>query len=154
MHKKNGKVYATLTEVKNLIGDVFAAVDEHGEVAITSYNKTKYIISKAPSPEMSELVEEIPVKKSKKREVVPSQSILGDKAIEPVIETAPTAETINDVIRSAQEAEVAPTPLAAPTATSELITLLDIFKNSNEREIFNRFADKETAWVNHAKLNF
>ena len=47
MHKdKKGKVYASLTEVKNKTGDIFALVDEFGEVFITSYNKTRYKISK------------------------------------------------------------------------------------------------------------
>jgi hypothetical protein len=47
MHKdKSGKVYASLTEVKNKTGDIFALVDEFGEVFITSYNKTRYKISK------------------------------------------------------------------------------------------------------------
>jgi len=47
MHKdKSGKVFASLTEVKNKTGDIFALVDEFGEVYITSYNKTRYKISK------------------------------------------------------------------------------------------------------------
>lgn len=40
----NGKAYATLTEVKNKIGDVFTLADEYGEIVITSYNKPKYKI--------------------------------------------------------------------------------------------------------------
>lgn len=47
MHKdKKGNVSASLTEVKNKTGDIFALVDEFGEVFITSYNKTRYKISK------------------------------------------------------------------------------------------------------------
>ena len=46
MHKKDGKVYASLTEVKNKTGDIFAIVDEFGEIFLTSYNKIRYKISK------------------------------------------------------------------------------------------------------------
>jgi hypothetical protein len=46
MHKKDGKVYASLTEVKNKTGDIFAIVDEYGEIFLTSYNKIRYKISK------------------------------------------------------------------------------------------------------------
>jgi hypothetical protein len=46
MHKHNGQVHATLTELKNMIGDVLSAVDEYGEVLLTSYNKPKYRIEK------------------------------------------------------------------------------------------------------------
>lgn len=35
---------ATLTDVKNKTGDVFALADKHGAVTITSYNKPKYVI--------------------------------------------------------------------------------------------------------------
>ncbi len=50
MKVKNNKATATLTDVKNRIGDVFSLVDDFGEVTITSYNKSAYIISKF-SPE-------------------------------------------------------------------------------------------------------
>jgi hypothetical protein len=47
MHKsKDGKIIASLTEVKNKTGDIFSLVDEFGEVTLTSYNKPKYKISK------------------------------------------------------------------------------------------------------------
>jgi hypothetical protein len=47
MHKnKDGKVIASLTEVKNKTGDIFALVDEFGEVVLTSYNKPRYKILK------------------------------------------------------------------------------------------------------------
>ncbi len=43
---KDGKVLASLTEVKNKTGDIFSLVDEFGEVILTSYNKQKYVITK------------------------------------------------------------------------------------------------------------
>ncbi len=43
---KEGKVCASLTEVKNRTGDIFDMVDEFGEVILTSYNKERYKITK------------------------------------------------------------------------------------------------------------
>lgn len=43
---KDGKVIASLTEVKNKTGDIFAIVDEFGEISLTSYNKIRYKIIK------------------------------------------------------------------------------------------------------------
>lgn len=43
---KDGKVCASLTEVKNRTGDIFDMVDEFGEVILTSYNKERYKITK------------------------------------------------------------------------------------------------------------
>lgn len=58
MHKnKDGKVTASLTEVKNRTGDIFALVDEFGEVYLTSYNKVRYKISKTDISNFIELSE-------------------------------------------------------------------------------------------------
>ncbi len=43
---KDGQVIASLTEVKNKTGDIFALADEYGEVILTSYNKPRYKIVK------------------------------------------------------------------------------------------------------------
>ncbi len=43
---KDGKVIASLTEVKNKTGDIFALADEYGEVLLTSYNKPRYKLVK------------------------------------------------------------------------------------------------------------
>lgn len=43
---KDGKVIASLTEVKNKTGDIFAVVDEYGEIILTSYNKPRYKVIK------------------------------------------------------------------------------------------------------------
>lgn len=42
----SNKPTATLTDVKNKTGDVFALAEKNGSVVITSYNKPKYVISK------------------------------------------------------------------------------------------------------------
>jgi len=67
MHKrKDGKVVASLTEVKNKTGDIFSLVDEFGEILLTSYNKPKYKISKVDISETLSLKEEeVEEKKSK-----------------------------------------------------------------------------------------
>lgn len=58
MHKnKDGKVTASLTEVKNRTGDIFALVDEFGEVYLTSYNKVRYKILKTDISNFIELEE-------------------------------------------------------------------------------------------------
>jgi hypothetical protein len=43
---KKGQIVASLTEVKNKTGDIFAVVDQYGEIILTSYNKPRYIIKK------------------------------------------------------------------------------------------------------------
>ncbi len=40
-----GKATATLTDVKNKTGNVFALAKKHGSVIITSYNKPRFILS-------------------------------------------------------------------------------------------------------------
>lgn len=42
----SSKPTATLTDVKNKTGDVFALAEKNGSVMITSYNKPKYVICK------------------------------------------------------------------------------------------------------------
>lgn len=59
MHKsKDGKVIASLTEVKNKTGDIFALVDKFGEVSLTSYNKIRYKILKVDYAD--QILEELP----------------------------------------------------------------------------------------------
>lgn len=74
MKVKNDKATATLTDVKNRIGDVFSLVDDFGEVTITSYNKPAYIISKF------EPVEE---KKKGKTETKPKASVEMSEEVTP-----------------------------------------------------------------------
>lgn len=59
---KNGKVIASLTEVKNKTGDIFALVDEFGEVILTSYNKPRYRIVKIGVADILEENSEAPKK--------------------------------------------------------------------------------------------
>lgn len=54
---KNGKVVASLTEVKNKTGDIFALVDEFGEIYLSSYNKIRYVIKKTGISDFIDLQE-------------------------------------------------------------------------------------------------
>lgn len=74
MHKdKNGNVTASLTDVKNKTGDIFALVDQFGEVLITSYNKPRYRISKI---DVSTILSE---EKDVKKKTVSKKKVIGEK---------------------------------------------------------------------------
>lgn len=60
--KKDGTVIASLTEVKNKTGDIFALADEYGEVLLTSYNKPRYKIVKLDISTMLDEIAEEPAK--------------------------------------------------------------------------------------------
>lgn len=71
MKVKDNKATATLTDVKNKIGDVFSLVDKHGEVTITSYNKPAYVIAKyveIKEEEKPEEQEDLAVKTESKKD--------------------------------------------------------------------------------------
>ena len=79
---KDGKVYASLTEVKNKTGDIFALVDEFGEVSISSYNKVRYKIVKVDINSVIDLSETEKAKTStprkmpvKKEVVIPTRDV-------------------------------------------------------------------------------
>lgn len=91
MHKdKKGRVLASLTEVKNKTGDIFALVDEFGEVYITSYNKTRYRISKM---DITSILEE--------KEAKPKQKKVAQK--KEVAEVKATEETPEVVVEKVEE---------------------------------------------------
>lgn len=53
---------ATMTDVKNKIGDVFDLADKHGKVLITSYNRPRYVIVKlGEDTSLTEIATPIPV---------------------------------------------------------------------------------------------
>lgn len=184
MHKKNGKVYATLTDVKNLIGDVFAAVDEYGEVAITSYNKTKYLIVKAPSADINEIVEEIAPKQKKsgaekkipaenlevevQAKSLPVEKLLVESnkieldsndnlLAEAVIVSEPEENQPSELNSEVTELNISSDISAETVETSkdnESTGVLEIFKKSSDREFFDRSSEIEKSWANKVKLNF
>ena len=82
MHKnKDGKVTASLTEVKNRTGDIFALVDEFGEVYLTSYNKLRYKITKTDIANFIELGDS-PTKTEKKVAKKPEVKVVEEKKVE------------------------------------------------------------------------
>ena len=66
--KKDGTVIASLTEVKNKTGDIFALADEFGEVILTSYNKPRYKIIKLDISNVLDLTEKISEKPAQRQE--------------------------------------------------------------------------------------
>ncbi len=80
MHKKDGKVYASLTEVKNKTGDIFAIVDQYGEIFLTSYNKIRYRISKEDIHDVVNIEEKKSVKPSKVKKALKEKTEPVEKA--------------------------------------------------------------------------
>ncbi len=78
---KNGEVIASLTEVKNKTGDIFALADEFGEVILTSYNKPRYKIIKL---NVSNLLDEEVVKSVKPR--VSVKEVKKEEVVKAVVE--------------------------------------------------------------------
>src|SRR5260221_7642067 len=62
---KDGKVIASLTEVKNRTGDIFAVVEEFGEISLTSYTKIRYRITKVDIDDVFAEGKKAPVEKKK-----------------------------------------------------------------------------------------
>lgn len=87
---KDGKVCASLTEVKNRTGDIFDMVDEFGEVILTSYNKERYKITKIDLASTLEIKSESKNEKGNKVEV----------AVAPKQETTTLVESSKEEMRS------------------------------------------------------
>lgn len=116
---KDGKVIASLTEVKNKTGDIFAIVDEFGEIALTSYNKVRYKIIKVDIENSVEINEDGPEVKvattEKKRLATPKleereekvaelEEVIEEEVITPV--ATPVAEVKPEIEEPKVEAEV------------------------------------------------
>ncbi|GAB4283762.1 MAG: hypothetical protein Kow0081_0480 [Candidatus Dojkabacteria bacterium] len=89
MHKrKDGKVVASLTEVKNKTGDIFSLVDEFGEVWLTSYNKFKYKIVKIDISSTIQLDEVDSKPEEKKKSVLQRvrESLIKPESTEIIVE--------------------------------------------------------------------
>ncbi|CAG0942259.1 hypothetical protein BROC_01802 [Candidatus Brocadiaceae bacterium] len=126
---KDGKVIASLTEVKNKTGDIFAIVDEFGEISLTSYNKVRYKIIKVDIENIVDINKDGPIpqiatapKKNSKTvelEVRDDEPIVAEEA-EPVVvneleaaEEAPEAEiseTEESTVSELQSEIVQPEP--------------------------------------------
>lgn len=102
---KDGKVIASLTEVKNKTGDIFAIVDEFGEISLTSYNKVRYKILKVDIENSVEINNDGPEAKvattEKKRGYTPKLETKEE------IEEIPEEESIEEINEPAEvEAQV------------------------------------------------
>lgn len=151
MHKKKGKIYATLTEVKNQIGDVFAAVDEHGAVTITSYNKEKYIISKVQPPQMPEIIEDIAESKStvSKQKPLRAEPPAIEETIVPELYESPAPEM--PTIYASERTETA--PMVLETEPLPAVDVFEIFRGIGNDELFIRNSDRELNWTTKARAN-
>ena len=147
MHKtKDGKVMASLTEVKNQTGNIFTAADRYGEVYITSYNKVRYRIIKEESDELD--IAPRTKRKVRKMEETP------EEVTTPVANVEFTPEPIKEVVvdeleevvtptvptPAYQEPEVAPQETSESTGTDTLIAEWD--RNSSLEKNFVRQATK------------
>ena len=95
--KKDGTVVASLTEVKNKTGDIFALADEFGEVLLTSYNKPRYKIVKLDISTMLDEAEEAPVAVKPKAQAQPVAKVQPKVQAQP----APVEQTIVTEVKHA-----------------------------------------------------
>jgi len=127
MHKnKDGKVTASLTEVKNRTGDIFALVDEFGEVYLTSYNKVRYKISKTDISNFIELEEGS--SKAEKRETARVE-----KKAAPVVKKA---ATLPKTQVKEEVAEVMPEPKKEENVLSKISKIIPWDRNNSKETDF------------------
>lgn len=137
---KDGKVIASLTEVKNKTGDIFAIVDEFGEISLTSYNKIRYKIVKVEIENIVDINEDGPEARiatsEKKRNSTPKLEVKD--------EPAPKAEleVIEDTIEEIKEAELETKPAIEEVPIQEEIV--------EDNKLFNRTIAIET-WDREGK---
>lgn len=136
MHKdKNGKIFASLTEVKNKTGDIFALVDQYGEVTLTSYNKERYVIHKINVNDTIDL-ESKPEKVEKPKKVSTPQPA---KKVEAVV--VEKTEVVNQTPIVEQVEEVAKVETVVP----EENTMDNV--ESTDIEMWNRNSDVESEYI-------
>jgi hypothetical protein len=116
---KNGKVTASLTEVKNKTGDIFDLVDEFGEVVLTSYNKPRYKITKIGIAEILE---------SDEPKVLETRETEEEKPITQKVKEIFTREVVKEEIKEEKPAGLISDEVLELTKT---VKWWDI-KNSNE----------------------
>lgn len=133
---KDGKVIASLTEVKNKTGDIFAIVDEFGEIALTSYNKVRYKIIKVDienSVEINDDGPEVKVATTEKRRV-----------------TTPKLEEREEESRSIPVEEVKPRAVETPVAKAEPRHVEVAPVEPEEKKLFDKKIDL-SAWDRNGK---
>lgn len=120
---KDGKVIASLTEVKNKTGDIFAIVDEFGEIALTSYNKVRYKIVKVDienSVEIGEDGPEVKVATTEKKRLTTPKLEERDEPVNEVVAEDPIEEVIEDLVPTEVELpEETVSEIEEPTTNAE-----------------------------------
>ncbi len=137
---KDGKVIASLTEVKNKTGDIFAIVDEFGEIALTSYNKVRYKIVKVDIENSVEINNDGPEVKvattEKKRLTTPK--LEEREEVEAIEET--TEETVDEIVeQEVPQEEVQPVAEKVPEEPAEV----KLFPRTIEIQEWNRDGKEE-----------
>jgi uncharacterized protein YqfA (UPF0365 family) len=131
MHKaEDGKVIASLTEVKNKTGDIFALVDKFGEVSLTSYNKIRYKIVKVDFAD--EILNNLEVEEPKVKKSV--QQAQDDKKAEKTV--APRKEEKVEVKESK--------PVIKETVAEEASTM--------QIKVWNKNSKNEVAYSKKIKM--
>lgn len=136
MHKtKEGKVMASLTEVKNQTGNIFTAADRYGEVYITSYNKVRYRIIKEETEDEMNIAPRSRRKVQLKDEPLPAAPV--EFTPEPVREVV-VDEIEPAIVKEPERATpvpIVPEPVVEEAApTSENDTLIDVWDRNNALE--------------------
>ncbi|MCA9381494.1 hypothetical protein KC678_04470 [Candidatus Dojkabacteria bacterium] len=145
MHKrKDGKIIASLTEVKNKTGDIFALVDEFGEVTLTSYNKPKYRIIKVDIMETLKIDEEKEQSESESKEEKKSVMKKVADAIKPTKaeEPAKVEPEVTEVKEEAPEPVEKSEPVAETSSTESEVDLQVWDRNSKGEKTFTKDALK------------
>ena len=140
---KDGKVIASLTEVKNKTGDIFAIVDEFGEIALTSYNKVRYKIIKVDienSVEINEDGPEAKVATTEKRRVGTPKL---EQRNEPIVEEVKPVEVKEVEPVKAELPEIKPEPVEikpepAPEPVKEEPKEKKLFEKVIDIQVWNR----------------
>lgn len=156
------KPAATLTDVKNKTGDVFALADKNGAVMITSYNKPKYVICKytvfeelqAAKSQPAKTVVQAPVEKKPEatKEVV-KEKIVTPVAVPVVAPVAPAVvESIVDKVTAklgfGQKPEA---PKEAAKKEVKVEAIKPVAKGNKNLEFWNRRSNLEQNWVKQVK---
>ena len=177
MHVTDDKAYATLTDVKNKTGDVFAMADEYGEVTITSYNKSKYLIKRisqklvpgaAAAALETTLSEEIPSELEANETETLTESVIPEtlelETNESLEQTMPEIEVTAEVLTVAPEIPVEELQVTTTTAQFNETTdessgnlfnatqVIGMFAGIGAESLWDRSSKAEQNWTRHAHV--
>jgi len=146
MANTSKQVTATMTEVKNKIGTVFDKVDKYGQVVITSYSRTRYVISKIEDDEKIQVPKAVEaVTEMNKPEANRTEELRQEP---PVVEKTP--EIAENVV------EIEPVPAVEEKKSEiqpEVGNLRGAFLDL-ESFLWDRKSPVELSWVKKTRLSF